>query len=41
LLVDGARQIILQLKRELVVHIDLNGDEQELAHSQDGYAIHG
>ena len=37
---DRRGQIVLQLQRQLVVHVDLDGDQQELAHPQDGYAVH-
>ena len=40
LLLDRAGQIILQLQRQLIVHVDLDGDEQELAHPQYRYAVH-
>ena len=39
-LLDGVRQVVLQLQRELIVHVDLDGDEQELAHPQDWNAFH-
>src|SRR6185295_17158054 len=34
------RQVVLQLQSQLIVHVDLDGDEQELAHSQDWNAFH-
>ena len=37
---DGVRQIVLQLERHLIVHVDLDGDEQELAHPQYWDAFH-
>ena len=39
-LLDGVRQVVLQFQRELIVHVDLDGDEQELAHPQDWDAFH-
>ena len=38
---DLRGQIVLQRHRQPVVHVDLDGDEQELAHPQDRDAIHG
>lgn len=37
---DAARQIVLQREREPVVHVDLNGDEQEPAHRENRNAFH-
>ena len=37
---DALCQILLQLQRELVVHVHLNRDEQELAHLEDRNAVH-
>jgi hypothetical protein len=34
------RQIVLQPQRQLIVHVDLQRDEQESAHPQYRYAIH-
>ena len=34
------RQIVLERQRQLVVHVDLDGDEQELAHPQDRNSFH-
>ena len=37
---DLLRQIVLQRHRQPVVHVHLDGDEQELAHPQDRNAFH-
>ena len=33
-------EVVLQSQGELVVHVDLDGDEQELAHAQERDALH-
>ena len=38
---DARREIVLERHRETIVHVDLDRDEQELAHSQDGDSVHG
>ena len=35
------RQVVLQRQRQLVLHVDLDGDQQALAHLQDRDAFHG
>ena len=37
---DAGGQVVLQRHRELVVHVHLDGDQQELAHLQDRDALH-
>ena len=37
---DARGQVVLQRHRQPVVHVDLDGDEQELAHLQDRDAFH-
>ena len=37
---DRIGQIVLQAQRQLIMHVDLQRDEQELAHPQYGNAIH-
>src|SRR6185437_16679919 len=34
------REIILQLQRKAIVHINLNGDQQEVSHAQDWNTFH-
>src|SRR4030095_10737905 len=40
LLGDPRSQIVLQRERELVVHVDLDGDQQERSHLEDRDAFH-
>jgi hypothetical protein len=37
----AVRQVVLKLERHLIVHVDLDGDEQELAHPQYWDSFHG
>ncbi len=37
---DLRGEVVLQLQRQPVVHVDLDRDQQELAHPQDRDAIH-
>src|SRR5690606_24688276 len=39
-LTDPLGKIVLQRKGKLVVHVDLDGDQQEVTHPQDWYAFH-
>src|SRR5262245_47984786 len=39
-LIDAARQFVLQDCHEAVVHIDLNRDQEEIAHAEDWNAFH-
>ena len=38
---DSFREILLQGHGEAVMHVHLDGDQQELTHLQDGNSVHG
>jgi hypothetical protein len=38
--IDALGQVLLQRERELVVHVDLDRDEQVLAHLENRDAVH-
>src|SRR5256885_2114456 len=38
---DALGQVVLERQRRLVLHVDLDGNQQHIAHAQDWNAVHG